>query len=131
MILVSIILFNSFFTNGSRLGCILRSFCWYGLTSLSNGITCYIMLVSKVFKSPYVHAKTSLYFLNSLTNRTLSCGEHLKPKLTIFGFYLVPRLIDSYFMDELCILQLVSFLNLSSRSYKSSILTTDLGIILD
>jgi hypothetical protein len=65
-------LFNSFFTVGSRAGCIFLRFCWMGLAFGFNGITCWIIFVSKVFRSLYDPVKICLHSLNNHTKAYLS-----------------------------------------------------------
>ena len=78
-----------------------------------NGIMFWIIFMSYVFKSSYVHAKTSLNSLNNFLNAALLAYVQLFPRLILFGFYLVPRFTTSYNKDELLVFVLVGLLNLS------------------
>ena len=71
------------------------------------------MLGSKVLRSSYVQAKTSLNYLNNLINAAFSCSEHPTPRLIHCGLSLVPKFTFSYDNEELLVLQLTDFLNLS------------------
>jgi hypothetical protein len=71
------------------------------------------MLGSKVLRSSYVHAKTSLNSLNNLINAAFSCSEHPTPRLMHYRLSLVPKFTFSYDNEELLVLQLTDFLNLS------------------
>jgi len=88
-------LFSSFFTVGSNLEFIFLSFCGNGWVWGFMGITCCIMFVSKVFKSLYVQANTSLNYLNNFMRADLSCSKHPFPRLIFWGLSRVPKSIVS------------------------------------
>ena len=89
-----------------------------------------MMLVSYVFKSSYVHAKTSLYCLNRLMNLSLSVGEQHLPRFTNLGFVSIPKLINSNYRDELWVFTLGGILNFSFKSNIFSNVLTPLGMKL-
>ena len=102
-------LFNSFWTVDSSLGCIFLNFCWKGKVWGFIGMTCCMMLGSKVLRSSYIHAKTSLNYLNNWINTTFSCLEHPIPRLMHCGLSLVLKFTFSYDNEELLVLQLIVF----------------------
>ena len=67
----------------------------------------------KAFKSLYVHANTYLNSLNNSMNADFSAGVQSTPKFTVWGLDYVPRFTVSYFICELLVLQLGTYLNLS------------------
>ena len=66
-------------------------------------------------RSSYVHANTSLYFLNNLIKDDLSACVQFVPRLMVCGFCFVLILIASYLSDELFVLVLVGLLNLKAK----------------
>ena len=126
IILAASNLFNSFFTNGSSEGCIFHNFWWKGFVSPFNGIMFWIIFLSYVFKSLYVHTNTSLNSLHNFMNASLSAYV----QLIFLGFRFGLRFTASYSKDELLVLVLVGLLNLSWRSNSFSSLIMFLGIPL-
>src|SRR5713226_199496 len=94
------------------------------------GTTCLMMLVSHVFKSSYVQAKTSLYCLNRLMNLSLSAGEQHLPRFTSLGFVSVPKFISSNCRDYLWVFMLSVLLYFSFKSNIFSNILTPLGMKL-
>jgi hypothetical protein len=60
--------------------------------------------------------KNVFIFLEQFDESLFLSWEQFLPRLTFCGVLLVPRLITSNCMDELFVLQFVTFLNLSWRS---------------
>ena len=125
---------NSFLTSlwikGSNFGCIFLKGCWYSLIPDLMWITCWIILVSYVFRYSYVQEKTSLYHLKILINLFLSSGEQHFPKLMHLGFVLVPKLINLNCKDELWVFTFAGLLNFSFKSNIRSKVLTPLGMKL-
>ena len=131
MILASKILFNSFLTSGSNFIFIFLSSCWYGFAFGSKRMTCWIILVSYILISSYIHANMSLYCLNNFIKESHSDAEHLSIKFIFLGCCSKPKLITSYCMVELWILEFVILLIFLYKSYSCSILTTNVWMVLE
>ena len=94
------------------------------------GTTCWMILVSYVFRSLYVQAKTSLYWLKILMKLSLSAGEKHFPRFTYLGFVSVPKFINSNCRDELWVFTFAGLLNFSFKSNIRSKVLTPLGMKL-
>ena len=127
MILAAKNLLSYFLIVGSSDGWYFLRFCWKGFDSCLIGIMCCMNCVLKVFRSSYVHAKTSLNSLNNLINVVFSAGLQSIPRFIVWGFSYVPKFMLSYLIWELLVLQLGTDLNLSWRSKNFSNLSTELG----
>lgn len=113
---------------GSSIGCTFISFYWNVLAPSLIGITCWMIFMSYVSISSYVHVKTSPYYFKKRMKAYRSFGVQQVPILTYFGSLLVPKLIYSCNRVELWVLALPNPIKRFYRSYNFSNDTTPLGM---
>jgi len=121
---------KSFWIRGSTIGWNFLNLCCNVFNPSLMGMSCWIIRVSYVFKSSYVHANKPLYFLNKQMIFYHSDGEQHVPRFTNFRSSWVPKLTCSYDNFELWNLVLIGPLNQFFRSSNISMDITPLGKLL-
>lgn len=91
---------------------------------------CWIIHVSYVFKSSYVHVNTSRYYLNRQTKVCLSFGGKYVPRFMKFRSFSIPILIYWCISVELWVLVFLGPLKQFFKSYSFLSETTPLGMKL-
>lgn len=128
MIRASNTLVSSFYIRGSSDGWTFLSFYWKGLAPSLIDIMRWIILVSYVLVSSYVHANTSWYYLKRWMKSNWYCNVHHVLRFTNFRSFYIPILICSCNNIKLWVLAFTGPWNWFCKSYNFSSDTTPLGI---